>query len=175
MIDADGFRLNVGMIVADDEGRVLWAKRVAQEAWQFPQGGIQHRETAEQALYRELREELGLQPAHVECLGVTRGWLRYRLPPHLVRHGRRPLCIGQKQKWFLLRLRGSDSLVRLNACSRPEFDAWRWVDYWLPMREVVSFKQEVYRRALSELAPLLGAASPPLVPDVAGHALAQQR
>jgi putative (di)nucleoside polyphosphate hydrolase len=156
VIDADGFRLNVGMVVADPRGRVLWAKRVAQEAWQFPQGGIHYRESAEEALYRELREELGLKPQHVECLGVTRGWLRYRLPKHLVRHGRRPLCIGQKQKWFLLRLQADDTAVRLDACRRPEFDDWRWVDYWLPLREVVSFKQDVYRRALSELAPLLG-------------------
>jgi putative (di)nucleoside polyphosphate hydrolase len=156
VIDTDGFRPNVGMIVARADGRVLWAKRVGQDAWQFPQGGIRRGEAPEQALYRELEEELGLRPEHVEHLGVTRDWLRYRLPQHLIRRGRRPLCIGQKQKWFLLRMRADDAAVRFDTGQRPEFDAWRWVDYWLPMNEVVAFKQEVYRRALNELAPLLG-------------------
>jgi putative (di)nucleoside polyphosphate hydrolase len=156
VIDADGFRLNVGMIVAGRDDRVLWAKRCGQDAWQFPQGGMRSRETPEQALYRELEEELGLKPQHVECLGVTRGWLSYRLPASLVRRGRRPLCIGQKQKWFLLRLCADEKLVRLNTSCKPEFDEWRWVGYWQPLHEIVSFKQEVYRRALGELAPLLG-------------------
>jgi len=146
------------MIIAGPDDRVLWAKRVGQDAWQFPQGGIRRGEAPEQALYRELEEELGLQKRHVECVGVTRGWLRYRLPQHLIRRGRRPLCIGQKQKWFLLRMRADDLAVRIDAGDRPEFDAWRWVDYWLPLDEVVAFKKDVYRRALNELAPLLGVA-----------------
>ena len=156
MIDADGFRPNVGMIIAGPDDRVLWAKRVGQDAWQFPQGGIRRGESPEVALYRELEEELGLKPEHVERLGVTNDWLRYRLPHHLIRRGRRPLCIGQKQKWFLLRLKGAESEVRFDRGPKPEFDGWRWVDYWLPIREVVAFKQDVYRRALNELAPLLG-------------------
>ena len=156
MIDADGFRPNVGIILAHADGRVLWAKRIGQEAWQFPQGGINRGETPEQALYRELEEELGLKPEHVEPLGVTAGWLSYRLPSRLVRRGRRPVCIGQKQKWFLLRLVGSESSVRFDRTEKPEFDHWRWVDYWHPLQEVVSFKREVYREALQELEPLLG-------------------
>jgi len=161
------------MIVAGTDGRVLWAKRSGQDAWQFPQGGMQSRETPEQALYRELEEELGLQPQHVECLGVTRDWLSYRLPYYLVRRGRRPVCIGQKQKWFLLRLCADEATVRLNLTCKPEFDDWRWVDYWLPLREIVAFKQEVYRCALKELAPLLGVAvgdaSEQLAAAVSGH------
>ena len=156
MIDADGFRPNVGIVVAGDDGRVLWAKRLGQQAWQFPQGGIQRGETPEQALFRELHEELGLQPQHVEILAVTSGWLRYRLPPQMVRRGHRPLCIGQKQKWFLLRLRAAEDQVRFDLNARPEFDDWRWVDFWWPLEEVVSFKRSVYRRALSQFAPLLG-------------------
>lgn len=156
MIDADGFRANVGMIVAQSDGRVLWAKRVGQNAWQFPQGGIRRGETPEQAVYRELQEELGLCKRDVECLGVTQGWLRYRLPAHLIRRGNVPLCIGQKQKWFLLRMKGTEADIRFDCGDRPEFDGWRWVDYWQPINEVVSFKRDVYRRALDELAPLLG-------------------
>lgn len=156
MIDPDGFRPNVGIIVIRPGGKVLWAKRIGQDAWQFPQGGIKRGETAEDALYRELEEELGLQRMDVECLGVTHGWLRYRLPHRFVRHGQRPLCIGQKQKWFILRFVGEDTRVRFDRCEQPEFDGFRWVDYWHPLREVVEFKRDVYRRALHQLAPLLG-------------------
>ncbi len=156
VIDADGFRPNVGIVLSHADGRVLWARRIGQDAWQFPQGGIKRNETPETALYRELEEELGLKPEHVMLLGVTDDWLRYRLPSRLVRRGRHPVCIGQKQKWFLLRLIGSEDEIRFDRSATPEFDRWRWVDYWLPMAEVVSFKRDVYRRALHELAPLLG-------------------
>lgn len=157
MIDSDGFRPNVGIIVVNGPGQVLWAKRVGQQAWQFPQGGIQRGESPEQALLRELHEELGLYREDVDILGVTSGWLRYRLPSQYVRRGRGRVCIGQKQKWFALRLRGMESRVRFDTTTQPEFDGWRWVDWWHPLTEVVDFKREVYRKALQELAPLIGA------------------
>jgi putative (di)nucleoside polyphosphate hydrolase len=152
---SDGYRPNVGIILANRQGRVLWARRIGQKAWQFPQGGIDLDESPEQALYRELAEEVGLQPAHVRILGSTRGWLRYQLPENLIRHDRSPLYIGQKQMWFLLRLVGGDDAVKLDLSAKPEFDRWRWVHYWQPLQEVVAFKREVYEQALSELAPLL--------------------
>lgn len=155
MVDAEGFRPNVGIVLADAAGRVAWARRVGMEAWQFPQGGLAPGEVPEQALYRELREELGLAPADVELLGATREWLRYTLPQRFVRKGRVPLCIGQKQKWFALRLRAPDSAVRFDLGDPPEFDQWRWVDYWHPLREVVAFKRAVYEAALHELVPLV--------------------
>lgn len=155
MIDADGFRPNVGIVLCNAAGQLLWAKRIGQQAWQFPQGGIQRGECAEQALFRELNEELGLTPDDVQMLGVTSGWLRYRLPARYVRRSKGRVCIGQKQKWFALRLKATDAAVRLDACGKPEFDGWRWVDYWLPLDEVVDFKREVYEAALRELQPLL--------------------
>jgi putative (di)nucleoside polyphosphate hydrolase len=155
MIDADGFRPNVGIILAGPAGRVLWAKRIRQNAWQFPQGGINPGESAEQALYRELYEELGLERQDVQVLGVTPDWLRYRLPRRYMRKGSSPLCVGQKQKWFALRLMAPETQVRFDRCSQPEFDGWRWVDYWHPLQEVVAFKREVYRLALSELSPVV--------------------
>ena len=155
MIDSDGYRPNVGIILSNPLGRVLWAKRIGQNAWQFPQGGIRTGESAEEALFRELNEELGLLPEHVTVAGCTRHWLRYRLPKRYIRVHNDPVCIGQKQKWFMLRLTAPDSMVRFDAHAKPEFDSWRWVDYWHPLSEVVFFKRDVYKRALRELSPLI--------------------
>lgn len=154
MIDSDGFRPNVGIILVNQQGRLLWARRVGgQDAWQFPQGGIQKNEEPRAALFRELNEEIGLNESDVEILAVTRGWLRYRLPRKLVRAHQSPLCIGQKQKWFLLKLATSDSRIDMASMGTPEFDDWIWVNYWYPLTKVVSFKREVYRKALKELIP----------------------
>ncbi|MFC3152459.1 RNA pyrophosphohydrolase [Litoribrevibacter euphylliae] len=153
MIDSDGFRPNVGIILSNDHGQVLWARRIGQDAWQFPQGGIKHDESIEDALYRELQEEVGLKEHDVEVLACTRGWLRYRLPKRMVRYNSQPVCIGQKQKWFLLRMVSDDTSVNLGYSGNPEFDGWRWVSYWYPLDQVVTFKREVYRKALKELAP----------------------
>jgi putative (di)nucleoside polyphosphate hydrolase len=155
VIDPDGFRPNVGIILSNADGRLLWARRIGQDAWQFPQGGIRSDETPEEAMYRELDEEVGLGPGQVRMMGATRGWLRYRLPRRFIRRSSRPVCIGQKQVWFMLRLLCDDAEVCLDRTSSPEFDHWRWVEYWHPVNEVVAFKRSVYRKALKELAPLL--------------------
>lgn len=157
VIDSDGFRPNVGIVLANDRGQVLWARRVGgRDAWQFPQGGINSGESPEQALYRELHEEVGLTQDAVQVMGSTNGWLRYRLPQRFVRKGQKPLCIGQKQKWFLLRMLADDTAVQLDLNDKPEFDHWQWVSYWYPLNQVISFKREVYRRAMKELALPLG-------------------
>lgn len=155
MIDSEGFRPNVGIILANDNGQVLWAKRIGHNAWQFPQGGIKQGETPEQALYRELREEIGLLPEHVQIMAQTTGWLRYRLPNRYIRSGSEPICIGQKQKWFLLRLVASTQNIQLNLANPPEFDQWQWVSYWYPLGQVVHFKRDVYRQAMLELSTQL--------------------
>jgi putative (di)nucleoside polyphosphate hydrolase len=160
VIDGDGYRPNVGIILSNSDGRLLWARRIGQDAWQFPQGGIRHDETPEEALYRELAEEVGLCRADVEIIGCTKGWLRYQLPERYIRRTSNPLCIGQKQVWYGLRLIASEQSVRLDISAKPEFDCWRWVDYWYPLRAVVAFKRLVYERALHELAPLLNPHGP---------------
>lgn len=166
MIDSDGYRPNVGIILCNAQGRLLWARRIGQDAWQFPQGGIKANETPEQALFRELHEEVGLQAQHVEIMGCTQDWLRYDLPKRFLRRDSKPICIGQKQVWYLLRLTGSDEDVRLDLGEQPEFDGWRWVEYWYPLKEVVAFKRDVYRSALQELEPLLPASARSMA---AGH------
>lgn len=164
-IDAQGFRANVGIVLIRDAGEVFLGGRSDGRGWQFPQGGVQPDESAEQALYRELREEVGLAPDDVEVLAATRSWLRYRLPRRYVRRRSRPLCIGQKQRWFLLRMVGSESRLRFDVTERPEFDSGRWVDYWSPVREVIYFKRTVYARALEELGRQAFADGPPPLPE----------
>lgn len=152
-IDRDGYRANVGIILCNAQGQVLVARRVGARGWQFPQGGVRQNESVEDAMYRELKEEIGLLAADVSLLGRTREWLRYRLPDRYQRRDADPLCVGQKQMWFLLRLKADESNVRLDCSDKPEFDRWRWVDYWQPPRDVIFFKREVYTQALAELEP----------------------
>ena len=154
VIDGDGFRPNVGIIVANEAGQVLWARRVGQNAWQFPQGGIKSYESPEEALYRELREEIGLEDHSVQIVGCTKGWLRYRLPKRMLRQNTSSF-VGQKQKWFMLKMLSDDGAITFDQSNTPEFDLWQWVSYWYPLGQVVPFKQDVYRRAMQELAPFL--------------------
>jgi len=158
-IDREGFRANVAIVLANDKGQVFWAKRVGMDAWQFPQGGIKADEPVETAMYRELREETGLLPKHIEIIGCTDEWLRYRLPARFVRQHEKPLCIGQKQIWYLLKLIGDEGEVALDVGKRPEFEHWCWVDTRQAIREVVDFKRQVYEEALGRLRPLLSCAT----------------
>ena len=158
IFDAQGYRFNVGIVLLNERNQAFWGRRSGQDSWQFPQGGINAGESSEQAMWRELFEETGLQPADVTLLGETADWLYYRLPVRY-RRKRRPgmvQCIGQEQKWFLLRLESGDLAVNLNASNQPpEFDDWCWIDYFVPPSEVVHFKRKVYKQALDELARLL--------------------
>lgn len=155
MIDKAGYRYGVGIILVNDNRQVFFAKRIGMLAWQFPQGGMQEAETPEETMYRELKEEIGLNPEDVQILATTRRWLKYRLPARLVRYYAKPLCIGQKQKWFLLRLVNQNAKVDLHANDDPEFDSWAWVSYWYPLRQVVTFKRRVYVMALKEFAKIV--------------------
>jgi len=155
MLDRDGYRPNVAIVIANGKNLVFWGKRIREHSWQFPQGGINPGEAPEQAMYRELREEVGLYPQHVRILGRTRDWLRYEVPQHWVKREWRGSYRGQKQIWYLLRLVGRDNDVSLRATDHPEFDAWRWHDYWVPLEAVIDFKRDVYRRALMELERFL--------------------
>jgi len=151
VIDIDGYRANVGIIICNDKNQVMWAKRLKQDAWQFPQGGVDANEDTVEAMYRELWEETGLKRDHVALIKETETWYRYKIPKRMIRRDSLPLCIGQKQKWFLLQLHSAESAVNLTATQKPEFDDWKWVDYWLPSKQVVSFKRRAYICALNEL------------------------
>jgi putative (di)nucleoside polyphosphate hydrolase len=106
-------------------------------------------------MFRELHEEVGLKPDHVSIVARTRDWLRYEVPDRFIRRDARGHYKGQKQIWFLLQLTGHDWDLNLRATNHPEFDAWRWNDYWIPLDVVVEFKRGVYQMALTELARYL--------------------
>ncbi|MFZ6843931.1 RNA pyrophosphohydrolase [Undibacterium sp. RuTC16W] len=152
MLDREGFRPNVGIILLNANNEVWWGKRVREHSWQFPQGGIKYGESPEQAMFRELEEETGLLPEHVKVIGRTRDWLRYEVPDHFIKREIRGHYRGQKQIWFLLRMLGRDCDVNLRASNHPEFDAWRWHEYWVPLDVVIEFKRGVYQLALQELS-----------------------
>ena len=155
MIDSDGYRANVGIVITNEKKQILLAKRFKQDAWQLPQGGIDQGETELEALYRELEEEVGLDPTKVSLLAKTPKWLRYELPMEHIRRRQKPTCIGQKQVWFLLKLDSSDNDISLDSHHKVEFDDWKWVDYWRPVDEVIDFKRDVYEDMLKALAPIL--------------------
>ncbi len=152
-IDLDGYRRNVGIVLCNRNGQVLWARRARHDGWQFPQGGIESNETAEDAVYRELYEEIGLLPHHVDLIGVTQDWLHYDVPTKF-RRLRETGFRGQKQMWFLFKMLAEDSDICLDIAGDPEFDRWRWVAYWTPLKKIIAFKRHVYRQVLTELEPL---------------------
>tara|TARA_S200000501_G_scaffold215496_1_gene202270 strand:+ start:971 stop:1447 length:477 start_codon:yes stop_codon:yes gene_type:complete len=152
MLDREGFRPNVGIILLNHLNEVWWGKRVKEHSWQFPQGGIKLGESPKQAMFRELAEEVGLFSQHVEILGRTRHWLKYEVPDRFIKREVRGHYRGQKQIWFLLRMVGRDSDINLRNTKYPEFDAWRWHKYWVPLENVIEFKREVYFKALNELS-----------------------
>lgn len=148
-IDRDGFRANVGIVLINKQDQIFLGRRVGgHNAWQLPQGGIQLQEPLEQALYRELDEEVGIGRDLVRVEAQIKHWIYYRLPAQYIRHHVMPLCIGQKQKWFLLRYLGEDEAIQVTKHKPHEFDDWVWVDFWEPLKRVVDFKKHVYREVL---------------------------
>ena len=162
LIDDHGYRYGVGIVLVNNKGQVLLANRKGMvDAWQFPQGGIDEGEAVEAAMFRELEEELGLTPDTVEILSVTQDWLSYELPENYRRYYSSPLCVGQKQKWFLLKLLEADHMIALDQTLTPEFDCWRWAELVEPMRYVVFFKGRIYEQVLSLFTPIIN--------DIANH------
>ena len=155
LIDTEGYRSNVGMVICNHHGTLFWARRHGQHSWQFPQGGIHNGENPEEAMYRELFEEVGLKSNDVKLLATHKQWLKYKIPKHLIRWDSEPLCLGQKQKWFLLKLEAPESNIVFGQTGHPEFDDWAWVSYWYPVRQVVAFKREVYRRVLKDFSNMV--------------------
>lgn len=149
-IDDAGFRLNVGIVLRNQNGKLFWGQRVQQDAWQFPQGGLKENESPLDGMYRELHEEVGLNPGDVKVVTETKNWHSYSLPKQFIRNHSLPKVLGQKQKWFLLELTANEESINLEIEERPEFSDWIWVEYWHPVKNVIFFKKQVYQNVLEE-------------------------
>ena len=155
MLDENGYRYNIGIIIINDRKQVFWAKRNGKDAWQFPQGGIKKGESIERAMYRELKEETGIGNADVEILGRTKTWHYYDVPKNFIKKENRSFYKGQRQIWFLLRFNGLDTNISFPQSRDSEFDAWKWIDFSEAPNMVIQFKKHVYCAALLELAPIV--------------------
>jgi putative (di)nucleoside polyphosphate hydrolase len=164
MLDKDGYRPNVGIILVNPLKQVFWGKRLGQHSWQFPQGGIKRAETPKEAMFRELWEELGLFPEQVRIVACTDSWLHYDVPENWIRKDLRGIYKGQKQIWFILEFLAKNREIDLHATNHPEFEAWKWINYWVPLGDVIEFKRGVYARALKELAPAVFSSEKLLTP-----------
>ena len=150
-IKEKGYRLNVGIIVANSDGKLLYCKRKNSDNWQFPQGGIDRNEDPFLAALRELYEEVGIQKDKVNLIKESENWYKYNLPKKYKKNNFLWNDFkGQKQKLFLFKLI-EEVMIDLNNENNPEFDEFDWVDYWKPLDEIVEFKREIYKKVLSEL------------------------
>jgi putative (di)nucleoside polyphosphate hydrolase len=139
------YRPCVGVMLLNRAGQVFVGQRLdtTLEAWQMPQGGIDPGEEPLATAIRELGEETGIAPDHVELIAEAPGEFHYDLPPELVGKVWKGRYRGQVQRWFLFRFLGTDADVRIDT-EHPEFRAWRWADPADLPAIIVPFKRPLY-------------------------------
>ena len=154
------YRHSIGFMMIDARKRVFLGKRCwpkdSPYRFQMPQGGIEQGETPDQALFREMREEIGLTPDKVDVLAESKEWLTYELPKHM-----RTTIDGNKQKWFLLYFKGDSKDFVFTNEKHPEFCGARWVQPKKVPYLVIPFKRKVYRQVLNDFKPLIDAFETP--------------
>lgn len=150
------YRLGVGAVLLNADGQVFVAKRIDTpgDAWQMPQGGIDKGEDPREAVMRELEEEIGT--AQADVIAETSDWLTYDLPKDVRKKVWKGRYRGQKQKWYALRYRGSDSDIDLDAHKHPEFSEWQWVDMHRLVDLIVPFKRDLYQDIVDSFEHLAG-------------------
>jgi putative (di)nucleoside polyphosphate hydrolase len=152
------YRKGVGIMLLNARNEVFVGQRAdtRHDAWQMPQGGIDAGEDPREAAFRELKEEIGTDKAHI--VAESKDWLRYELPPDLrERWGERGRWLGQEQKWFVMSFQGSDADINI-ATEHPEFSAWKWIAIEQLPDLIVSFKRQLYVDVVREFSQFGGAA-----------------
>lgn len=149
----EAYRPAIGIALFNSEGKIFVAERVdSQGAWQLPQGGIDEGEEPEQALFREMREEIGTDKA--EIIASMDEWLYYDFPPHIVKKFDNKHR-GQRTKWFALRFKGTNEDFNLETYETPEFRSWQWIEINKILEYVVHFKRESYEKIVTEFSKYL--------------------
>ena len=151
------YRKNAGIVVFNRDKKVLMCERIdgdANMSWQFPQGGMEQGETPEAAARRELMEETSI--TSVRLIAQIKEGLKYDFPPEIKeRFARRGINTdGQEQYWSLFLFEGQESEINLRT-AEPEFKNWRWNNIKIADKQVIAFKQEIYRRVIKEFAPII--------------------
>lgn len=158
MIDPETlpYRPGVGMMLVNNAGLVFVGRRfdTTAEAWQMPQGGIDEGEDPWPAAVRELEEETGVAPHHVELICEAPGWLTYDLPPELVGKLWKGKYRGQRQKWYAMRFLGTDADINI-ATAHPEFKAWQWASLDTLAGLIVPFKYQLYTEIVAAFGPMI--------------------
>ncbi len=146
----EAYRPSVGIVLFNNDGQILIAERIeGKNAWQFPQGGIDEGETIEEAVFREMEEEIGTRNA--EVLGMTDKWFYDDFPPHVIGKFEKQYR-GQRQKWVALRFKGKDSDIALDKYKIPEFKNWRWIEIDKAVEYVLHFRGKTYKKILEEFS-----------------------
>jgi len=153
------YRPCVGVMLVNGEGKVFVGKRIDNkegDRWQMPQGGVDPGEDLDTAMLRELAEETGARPEHLQVLGRLEEELFYDLPPELVGKLWGGKYKGQRQSWYCVRFTGQDSDIDLDAWDTPEFCEFKWVEPELLPELIVPFKREVYATVVEGFRGTLG-------------------
>lgn len=143
-----GYRPCVGILLLDAEGMIFVGERLdTPGAWQMPQGGIDKGESATEAVFRELKEETGIETA--DLLDISDVWRSYDLPPALAATAWGGRFRGQTQLWSALRFTGTPDDIDIHT-EHAEFSQWKWTDPQTLLAEIVDFKRDLYAEVLSE-------------------------
>tara|TARA_B100001123_G_C15191735_1_gene979671 strand:+ start:635 stop:1129 length:495 start_codon:yes stop_codon:yes gene_type:complete len=148
------YRRCVGIMILNDKNEILVGRRIDHPSgyWQMPQGGIDKNEIPEEAVWREMMEEVGTN--EVELISTSSKWFTYNIPKDTLKTlpwGEK--YIGQTQKWFVFRLIGDDSKINIET-ENPEFSEWKWANFDSIADSIVPFKREVYKKVLNEFKKL---------------------
>ena len=146
----DGYRRGVGIFLLNKKKELWVGKRIdfKNNYWQMPQGGIDKNETPEEAMARELGEEVGIIKNY-EILMEHEKWLSYKIPDSLKKVVWNGKYIGQIQKWFVCRFFGKDKEFNLET-HKPEFMEWKWIKPKEVLKFVVPFKKNLYENILKD-------------------------
>jgi putative (di)nucleoside polyphosphate hydrolase len=146
------YRKNVGAIILNKNKEIFVGKRFGTQvkvSWQMPQGGIGENETEEDALFREMEEEIGILQNNFSILGKTQDHHYYTIPKKMRKSAWNNIYVGQRQRWFLLEFKGKDEDFNINT-EFPEFAEWKWLSAEDVIENAISFKREIYLKVLIE-------------------------